>query len=151
MKKLLLLISGILLSASVFAQGTVTGRILDGDSGEPLPGVNAMIEGTTIGSITDLEGQFTITNVPTGGRSLVLSYVGYETVTQRINVTSQTINIGTVSLNLGAVGLKEVEVIASIAIDRQTPVAVSTIKGQVLSERIGNQEFPEIMRSTPSV
>jgi outer membrane cobalamin receptor len=56
-----------------------------------------------------------------------------------------------VNLSLGSVGLKEVEVIASIAIDRQTPVAVSTIKGQTLSERIGNQEFPEIMRSTPSV
>ncbi|MBR9997770.1 MAG: TonB-dependent receptor [Cyclobacteriaceae bacterium] len=151
MKKLLLLISGILVSGTIIAQGTVTGRVLDGDSGEPLPGVNAMIDGTTIGSISDLEGLFTISNTPAGGQTLVLSYVGYETVTQRINVAGQTLNIGTVMMNLGAVGLKEVEVIASLAIDRQTPVAVSTIRGQALAERIGNQEFPEIMKTTPSV
>ncbi len=151
MRKLLLLITGILFYGSVLAQGTVTGRVLDEDSGEPLPGVNAMIEGTNTGSITDLDGAFTINNVLTGIKTLILSYVGYETIKQEINVGNQPIDIGTVNMSLGAVGLKEVEVIASMAIDRKTPVAVSTIKGQAIAERVGNQEFPEIMRSTPSV
>ncbi len=151
MKKLLLFIMSIIFSGSLFAQGQITGRVVDEDSGEPLPGANALIAGTTIGSISDLDGNYTITNVPEGNQVLVISYVGYEPVEMRVNVTSQVLNVGTVSLSLGAVGLKEVEIIASIAIDRQTPVAVSTIKGQDISQKVGNQEFPEILRSTPSV
>jgi iron complex outermembrane receptor protein len=151
MKHFLLLFAGILISGFVLAQGTITGRILDNDSGEPLPGVNALIEGTIVGSISDLDGDFTINNVPTGRQTLVLSYVGYETFSQQLDVTGQRIDIGTIRLTLSVIGLKEVEIIASMAIDRKTPVAVSTIKGQAIAERVGNQEFPEIMRSTPSV
>ncbi len=151
MRKLILFIVTLVLPGVLLAQGTVTGQIIDEGSDEPLPGANAVIEGTTYGSITDLDGRFTIENVPTGNQTIVLSYVGYETMTRKINVTNQTLNIGRIGLRLGSVGLKEVEVIASIAIDRQTPVAVSTIRGQEISNKVGNQEFPEVLRSTPSV
>jgi outer membrane receptor for ferrienterochelin and colicin len=152
MRKILLFITTILISVTSYGQtGTVTGRILDETSGDGLPGANAVIQGTAIGSITDLDGYFSIGNVPTGPQVVVITYVGYQTIEQQVNITSGTVDIGTINLALGSVGLAEVEVIASVAIDRKTPVAVSTIKSQTIEEKVGNQEFPEILRYTPSV
>lgn len=152
MRKILLFILPVLISISALAQtGTVTGRILDAGSGDGLPGANALIRGTAIGSISDLDGYFSIGDVPTGPQIVVISYVGYETIERTINVTSGTTDLGSISLELGAVGLREVEVIASVAIDRKTPVAVSTIRSQAIEEKVGNQEFPEILKYTPSV
>jgi outer membrane cobalamin receptor len=152
MKFFLLFILTILISVSCLAQtGTVTGRVLDAGSGDGLPGANTVIQGTAIGSITDLDGYFSIGDVPTGSQVIIISYVGYMTIEKEVNVTSGTVNIGSIDLTLGAVGLKEVEVIASVAIDRKTPVAVSTIKSQAIEEKVGNQEFPEVLRYTPSV
>jgi hypothetical protein len=67
--------------------GTVTGRVTD-TKNEGIPGVTVVIEGTTLGSSTDIEGNYTISNVPAGGRVLVISFVGYTTVRQLINVTA---------------------------------------------------------------
>ncbi len=50
-----------------------------------------------------------------------------------------------------SIGLSEVSVIASVAVDRKTPVAVSTISGEKIEEIVGNQEYPEVLRKTPSI
>ena len=52
----------------IFAQitGKIAGTVFDAESGEPLPGVNVQIEGTTFGGATDLEGDYYILNIPTG-------------------------------------------------------------------------------------
>ncbi|RZK25291.1 MAG: hypothetical protein EOO63_16235, partial [Hymenobacter sp.] len=65
--------------------GTVTGRITD-TKNEGIPGVTVVIEGTSLGSSTDVQGNYTIANVPAGGRVLVISFVGYTTVRQQIAV-----------------------------------------------------------------
>ncbi|MBN2519526.1 MAG: carboxypeptidase-like regulatory domain-containing protein, partial [Bacteroidales bacterium] len=54
----------------------VTGKITAKESGEPLPGVNIVVEGTTIGTISDLEGNYSI-KVTEAGASLVYSFIGY--------------------------------------------------------------------------
>ena len=60
-------------------------------------------------------------------------------------------NLGALTLSPTAVGLAAVQVIAAIAQERKTPVAVSTIKGEQIEALVGNQEFPEILRKTPSI
>ncbi len=55
---------------------TVTGKITDAESGEGLPGVSVVVKGTTKGTITDLDGAFSI-GVPDGSAVLVFSFVGY--------------------------------------------------------------------------
>ncbi|NVM01832.1 MAG: carboxypeptidase-like regulatory domain-containing protein, partial [Candidatus Helarchaeota archaeon] len=57
--------------------GKVQGTILDSESNEPLPGVNIMIEGTTLGAATDESGFFFIINIPPGTYSLKASMIGY--------------------------------------------------------------------------
>ena len=72
---------------AILQQNTITGTVTD-ENGMLLPGVNVVIKGTTIGTITDVEGQYKIT-VPGADAVLVISYVGYST--QEIVVGNQTI------------------------------------------------------------
>ena len=79
----LVLIVIILLSVQLaFAQttGKIAGKITDRDTGDPLPGTNVIIEGTTMGAATGLEGEFFIINVPPGLFTLRISMIGYEAV-----------------------------------------------------------------------
>ena len=144
-----------LMSVSSFAwaqTGSVEGMVIDSETDEPLVGANVVLEGTTIGTITDIDGNFVLSDLPTGKQVLSISYVGYDPLEYPVNVTaSQTNNVGAIDIASSAIGLSEVEVIASVAIDRETPVAVSTIKGREIQAKVGNQEFPEILRNTPSV
>jgi iron complex outermembrane receptor protein len=90
----------------VFAQEiTVTGKVTDAATGDPLPGVNVLIQGTTMGSVTDLDGYYE-TDI-SDGVTLVFSYVGYKT--QLIEVGNQTVIH--VSLEPDITALSEVVVI----------------------------------------
>ena len=71
-----------------FSQQTVTGNVSD-QSDNPLPGVAVVIEGTSTGTVTDFDGNYSIT--VNDGQILVFSYLGYET--QRITVDTVTLNI----------------------------------------------------------
>ena len=55
---------------------TISGNVTDAESDAPLPGVNVFIEGTTIGSSTNADGNFTIATANTSGEILVFSFVG---------------------------------------------------------------------------
>jgi len=61
--------------------GKIAGRIVDKETGEPLPGVNIIVQGTTLGSTTDLEGYYTILQIPPGDHTIVASMVGYSKIT----------------------------------------------------------------------
>src|SRR5210317_1955983 len=77
-----------------YAQKTVTGVVKD-DGGAPLPGVSVVIKGTTTGTATGIDGDFSIPNVPDGA-SLVFSFIGFET--QEVAVGNQsTINVSMVA------------------------------------------------------
>ena len=64
---------------------TVNGRVTD-TKNQGIPGVTVLVEGTTLGTSTNVDGTFTITNVPAGGHTLVISFVGYAAVRQEIAV-----------------------------------------------------------------
>lgn len=59
-----------------FAQRTVTGVVIDSSTGEPVIGASVLVKGTTVGNATNLEGRFTINNVPESAKHLVVSYIG---------------------------------------------------------------------------
>ncbi len=75
----LLLVCMCLLPAGIFAQLKVKGTVVD-ENGDGAIGANIVVAGTTIGTVTDFDGQFEIT-VPEGKKQLVISYLGYKTVT----------------------------------------------------------------------
>ncbi|MEL0011759.1 MAG: carboxypeptidase-like regulatory domain-containing protein, partial [Bacteroidota bacterium] len=84
---------------------TVTGVMTDADSGEPLIGANVLVKGTTVGTITDIDGSYSL-SLPDGATTLVFSYAGFQD--QEVDIAGQsTINV---ALSPGAL-LDEVVVI----------------------------------------
>jgi hypothetical protein len=136
-----------LTSATIFAQTTLEGKVVEAETNTPIPGVNIGIKETAIGTVTDFDGNFSVQTARTEG-VLVLSYVGFETLELPYDGST---NFGTLTMEASAFGLDEVQIIASVAVDRKTPVAVSTISAETIQEKLGSQEFPEILKSTPGV
>ncbi len=148
---LLTLMLTLFFAGATFAQGVVRGVVMDANSNETLIGATVLIEGTTIGVTTNLDGSFTLI-APAGDHKLNVSYVGYEPQSMDITVKDgSTYDLGTIKLKSSAIGLNEVNVLASVAIDRKTPVAVSTLSAQTIEQNLGSQEFPEVMKTTPNV
>lgn len=89
MKKLSLVFAMVLFVVSMtMAQRTITGTITDATSGEGLISASVLVEGTTVGTVTDAEGKYSIT-MPEGTTVLVFSYTGY--TTQKIPVGAQNV------------------------------------------------------------
>ncbi|MBN2424741.1 MAG: TonB-dependent receptor [Calditrichaceae bacterium] len=93
----------LMISFSVAASGKIEGYVLDSQSGDALPGANVVIEGTGLGSATDMEGKFIIPQVPAGSYQLSVTYMGYQTKSVPVEVledetTTQVINLDFVSI-----------------------------------------------------
>ncbi|MDA3952325.1 MAG: carboxypeptidase-like regulatory domain-containing protein [Bacteroidales bacterium] len=145
-----LMLALMLVSFAAFSQTNVKGVLVDAQSGEVLIGASIVVDGTTIGTATALDGSFNIT-VPSGSQKMLFSYVGYIEILQDIAVSGDEIDLGKIMLESDAVNINEVKVVASIAIARETPVAISTISPQHIAEKLGTKEYPEILKSTPGV
>ncbi len=83
-----------MLSMYAFGQvGSATGKVVD-ISGEPLIGATVVMQGTTVGTITDIDGNFTIASLPTGEVILEASYVGYKKISQTLTIIEgQTVRV----------------------------------------------------------
>jgi iron complex outermembrane receptor protein len=149
--QILMIAAFVLLSGAVLAQGTVKGIIRDATTDEALLGASAAIEGTTLGTTAGLDGFFEF-SAPAGTHVLLLRFVGYETVSMNATVKDGEVTaLGLLTMMSTSIGLDEIKVIASVAIDRKTPVAVSTVKAKQIEERLGGRELPQILDFTPSV
>jgi outer membrane receptor for ferrienterochelin and colicin len=81
-KKILILALVLAMVPAVFAgtTGKIAGVVKDRQTGEPLPGVNVLLQGTTLGASTDIDGYYVIVNVPVGVHELNVSYIGYKDI-----------------------------------------------------------------------
>lgn len=148
------LLSGLLflVVSTVFSQGKITGTITDGK--DSLPGANIAIKGTSVNTSTGIDGKFTISSTVKTGQ-LIVSYIGFENQIVNFTISNSGIaDLGTIALVSNSNELSEIVVkssVVDVAKDRKTPVAVSTIKAAEIQEKLGTQEFPEILKNTPSV
>ena len=133
-----------------FSQSTVTGTIMDSDMNAPLPGANIVEKGTTNGTTSDFNGNFSLRTEASSGE-IVISYVGYSSQTFAFSGDQ---NLGTINL-VADNTLEEVVIVGSgvidLAEDRQTPVAVSTIRASEIQNKIGAQDVTMTLVNTPSV
>ncbi len=136
-------------SAAAFAQTTVRGQLVDSETGEPLVGAAVMVEGTTQGSVTDIDGYFK--QSVASNATLLFKYVGYKDLKKKVTQKGASVNLGTIRMEPDAVMLKDVVITSSVAVARKTPVALSTVDPVYIEEKLGTQEFPEILKSTPGV
>ncbi len=155
MKSLLkfsLVLTALILSFTAFSQGTLKGTIIDIANNEGLPGASVTVVGTTTGAITDMNGTFSF-EAPASGK-VEIKFVGYKTITRAFAVASgETTNLGKIGMAASSTLLGDIVIVgvADVARERETPVAVSTIRAAEIQEKLGSQEFPELLNNTPSV
>ena len=102
------------LFGSAFAQErTITGTVNSAADGSSLPGVNVVVKGTSIGTITDANGRYSIT-VPSDAQTLAFSFVGMQT--QEVNIGNSTVI--DISMEVGVEALDEV-IVTSLGIERE--------------------------------
>lgn len=147
MKRLILLVVAVAGFALAYAQGnlkTCRGTVID-ELGEPMVGVTVQGEGTQIGVPTDIDGNFTI-KLPESVKKVKFTYIGYKTKT----VPAASV-MGNIKLDPDSKMLQDVVVTQSKARTRETPVAISELTAGDIEAKLGNKEFPEVLKSTPGV
>ncbi len=146
----LVLAVGMLFATSAAAQVQISGTITDKDTGEVLPGANVVVEGTTLGGATDADGHYAIPGVSSGTISVTASFIGYESATKRVSVGSSNLRVD-FALSFSNQSLEALEVFASRAVDRKTPVAYTNIEKVQIQRELGSRDAPLVLNSAPSV
>ncbi|MBP1614838.1 MAG: TonB-dependent receptor [Bacteroidetes bacterium] len=81
MKKIMLLMACLFIMVSLaMAQSRVTGVVIGADDNEPITGASVLVKGTKVGTITDVDGKFSLMSVPTSAKTLVISFIGMRSV-----------------------------------------------------------------------
>lgn len=146
LKKLLFIFLLPLSSGFIFGQNvSLSGIISDKETNEPLVGASVQVNKT--GTITDVDGNYTI-SLPKGNYTFTFSMIGYEAITQSVNLEDDT----KLAIALSpSTMMKEIEIVADIAIERKTPVAFSNIPTLKIKEELASQDLPMLLNSTPGV
>lgn len=133
MKKFLLTCFALVFAVSVWAQErTITGKVASAEDGTPLPGVNVVVKGTTNGTVTDAEGNFSL-SIPNSGASLVFSFIGLQT--QEVLIGERS--VVDVTLSLDVQQLSEV-VVTAMGMEREKKglgYSVATVKSDNIAQR----------------
>ena len=148
MKKVISFFVVIMLAQLSFSQGLVKGIVVDRATNEALVGVSVYNPASGQGVSTSLDGSFSI-KIPSGKHELTISYIGYGTRT--VQASTNNPNLGSISMDSETIGLNDVTVTSSVAVRRKTPVALSVIEPIQIENKLGVQEFPEVLKSTPGV
>ena len=129
-----------------YAQKTVTGTVKDA-TGEPMIGVSVVVDGTSIGGVTDLDGNFTIQKVPNGG-VLKFSYVGYKE--QKVSVAGK--NSLDIVLQEDAMGLDEVVVVGYGTMKKKDLTgAVASVKTDDIAQVAAPDALQAMQAKVPGV
>ena len=127
MKRFLSISLSLLLAVSAFADIHVKGKVIDADGSEPMIGVSVLVKGTTTGTVTDIDGNFSLT-VPDKA-TLQLSYIGYKTIELRAVPSMQII------METDATQLQEVVSLGYSAVKRaELSSAVVTVSSEALTD-----------------
>lgn len=125
--------------AQIDCRGTV-----EDEQGEPVIGATVLVPGTQLGTSTDIDGRFFI-KVPKGSSEIKLSAIGYKEVTLKAESNLDVV------LATESKMLEDVVVTQSRAKTRVTPVAIAQVDAAQIEVKLGNQEFPEVLKTTPGV
>ena len=147
--RLLAILLLLCLSSVASAQkATVSGKVIDNFTNEPVPGATITLT-LEYRSKSDFDGLYSISNVPFGKYKMVVAMLSFDTISYEIYVDQEDFVFDV--LLSGSQELAEVEVIANIAIDRKTPVAVTTLGKKEIAEELGSQDLPMVLNSKPGV
>lgn len=135
-------------------QDAITGTVIDGETGEPLAGVNIIIVGENIGAATNSDGEFTISSVPEGSYTVEVRFLGFRTLEQQITITEGETLVLNFEMFPAAVGLDELVVTGTAGDTRRRAVgnAISRVDASHLMENTSRNTISEMLQSqTPGL
>jgi outer membrane receptor for ferrienterochelin and colicin len=145
----------LLFSSQAFAQkGVLKGRIYDAKTNQALEFAAILIQGTTISSTTDLDGNYLFEGIEPGFKRLVISLVGYEkTISSEVQVQGNQTTFLDVAVEQTAVQLSEVTVRSNINIKKiESPISVLSIGVQEIEKSAGaNRDVSKVVQALPGV
>ena len=133
MKQIIIIFLFIIQASLLIAQqannknGSIRGFVTDKENGEPVMFCNVFLEGTTMGSTTNIDGMYNISKVPGGIYNLMITYIGFDTLKLTVNVESGKILTKNLQLEKSNVQLNEVK-ISSERNEMKTEVKTASIK-----------------------
>ncbi len=139
----------LLIGSMAFAgtTGKISGVVTDKDTKEPLPGVNVVVEGTTLGAATDANGRYFILQVPPGTYSVVVTMIGYQ-ATKVTNVkvsvdltTTQNFQISSKVVELG----EAIEIVADRPLIQKDGVTTMQIAEAELVENMVADDYKDVL------
>ncbi|MBN1465651.1 TonB-dependent receptor, partial [candidate division KSB1 bacterium] len=140
------------LSLSLFAAGgNVTGKITEAGTNDVLPGANVTVQGTRIGAASGTNGIYTISNLPAGTHTLVVTFMGYKPQTKEVTVQAGARTTVDFVLESEVLTGQEISILADRAQERKTPVAFSNVQKVEMEARLGSRDIPLVLNVTPSV
>lgn len=140
----LLLVSSMAIAGTT---GKISGVVKDKDTKQPLPGVNVVIEGTTMGAATDANGRYFILQVPPGSYNLIVTMMGYQSTkatSVKVSIdltTTQNFEISSKVLELG----EAVEIIADRPLIQKDGVTTMQIAEAELVENMVADDFKDVL------
>jgi outer membrane receptor protein involved in Fe transport len=143
-----ILVFSLLFCTSLLAQTfTLSGKITSGR--DNLVGASVSLTPGNYGGMSDLQGNYKITGIPSGTYTVKASFVGYETKTTQLTINSnQKFDFDLISTTIQT---KEVIIEVNRAKDRETPVAFSNIDSKQIEKIIHGQDAPLLVKNTPGV
>ena len=127
------------------------------NSGDYLPGANILLEGTTIGAATDLQGKYRIVNIPAGTYTLKARYMGYKDYSGKVTVNANRTIIYNIKLNVSYVQTKEVVVsgirqgqVKALAIQKEAPNIMNVVSREQM-ENFPDVNTAEILQRLPGI
>ena len=140
------------LSAFAQGRGKISGTVTDATTGDPLPGVNVVIVGTTLGAVTDVDGDYFIANLETGEYDLRASFVGYTAVTvQGIQVSNDRTSEIDFDLREETLVGEEVVVTAQRPlVETDNTTSVVRLESEEVSSR-PTTELTSVLNTLPSI
>ena len=142
-------------SLNTWAQtGIIKGKVVEAANNQSIPFANVVIEGTTVGVVTDIDGNFEFTDLEPGLYNVSASFLGFKTDTkQEIQVTNSKPATIDFALEEDAENLKEVVVKASpFKKPAESPVSLQTIgTAEIQRNPGGNRDISKVVRSLPGV
>ncbi|MCO5259502.1 MAG: carboxypeptidase-like regulatory domain-containing protein [Crocinitomicaceae bacterium] len=133
----------VIYSSLVFSQkGIISGKIIDYHTKEPLIGAVARIENSSLGAVTDIEGDFLISEVKEGQYSLSFSYFSYKTKTIfDVVVKSEDTTFIEVTLEVEITTIEEIEIVAKLNRESENVLLLDQKKSLITTQSIGAAEL----------
>ncbi|MEC7895531.1 MAG: carboxypeptidase-like regulatory domain-containing protein, partial [Bacteroidota bacterium] len=149
LNKHVLAFMAVMLLGNVYSQSQVSGSVSDSDNMTGIPGVNVVIEGTSVGTVTDFDGNFVLNSNQSPPFNLVISYVGYSA--QTVSVTSSDQDIS-VSLSAGH-NLEEVVISAGRREQKvlEAPASISVISARTIENSPNVTDPVRLLANTAGV